>query len=141
MKIAFVTILFLFSWPETSFSQVAVIAHKSVPIDKIKKSKLLDFYTGDIRKWNDGQPVVILDLKPRGDTKKAFYEFLGKRPSRLKSIWLRKMLSGEGDPPLSMKSEDELLKKVASTPGALGFVSQRRATGDVKTLFLIEKEK
>ena len=141
MIIAIVTILFLFGWPETSFSQVAVIAHKSVPIDKIKKSKLLDFYTGDIRKWNDGQPVVILDLKPRGDTKKAFYEFLGKRPSRLKSIWLRKMLSGEGDPPLSMKSEDELLKKVASTPGALGFVSQRRATGDVKTLFLIEKEK
>ncbi len=95
MKIAIVTILFLFGWPETSFSQVAAIAHKSVPIDQIKKSKLLDFFTGDIRKWHDGQPVVILDLKPRGDTKKMFYEFLGKRPSRLKSIWLRKMLSGE----------------------------------------------
>ncbi len=95
MKITIVTLLFLFSWPEASFSQVAVIAHKSVPVDTIKKSELLDFYTGDIKKWNDEQPVVILDLKPRGDTKKMFYEFLGKRPSRLKSIWLRKMLSGE----------------------------------------------
>ena len=53
MKIAIVTLLFLFSWAQTSFSQVAVIAHKSVPIDTIKKSELLDFYTGDIRKWND----------------------------------------------------------------------------------------
>ncbi len=141
MKIVIVTLLFLFSWPEASFSQVAVIANKSVPVDTIKKSELLDFYTGDIKKWKDEQPVVILDLKPRGDTKKAFYKFLGKSPSRMKSIWLKMMLSGEGDPPLSMRSEDELLKKVASTPGALGFVSQRRATGDVKTLFLIEKEK
>ena len=141
MKIAIVTLLFLFGWPETSFSQVAVIAHKSVPVDTIKKSELLDFYTGDIKKWNDEQPVVILDLKPRGDTKKAFYKFLGKSPSRMKSIWLKMMLSGEGDPPLSMRSEDELLQKVASTPGAIGFVSQRRVTGDVKTLFLIEKEK
>ena len=141
MKIAIVTLLLLFSWPETSFSQVAVITHKSVSVAKIKKSELLDLYTGDIKKWNDKQPVVILDLKPRGDTKKAFYKFLGKSPSRMKSIWLKMMLSGEGDPPLSMRSEDELLKKVASTPGAIGFVSQRRATGDVKTLSLIEKEK
>ena len=141
MKIAFSTLLFLVGCAEISFSQVAVIAHKSVPVDTIKKSELLDFYTGDIKKWNDEQPVVILDLKPRGDTKKAFYKFLGKSPSRMKSIWLKLMLSGEGDPPLSMRSEDELLKKVASTPGAIGFVSQRRATGDVKTLFLIEKEK
>ena len=73
MKIVIVTLLFLFSWPEASFSQVAVIAHKSVPVDTIKKSELLDFYTGDIKKWNDGQSVVILDLKPRGDTRKAFY--------------------------------------------------------------------
>jgi len=141
MKIAIVALLFLFSWLETSFSQVAVIAHKSVPVDTIKKSELLDFYTADIKKWNDEQPVVILDLKPRGDTKKAFYKFLGKSPSRMKSIWLKMMLSGEGDPPLSMRSEDELLKKVASTPGAIGFISQRRVTGDVKTLFLIQKEK
>ncbi len=141
MKAAIVTILLLLGWAETSFSQVAVIAHKSVPMDTIKKSELLDFYTGDIKKWNAAQAVVRLDLKARSDTKKAFYKFLGKSPSRMKSIWLKKMLSGEGDPPLSMHSEDALLQKVASTPGAIGFVSQRRATGDVKTLFLIEKEK
>ena len=140
MKIVIVTLLFLFSWPETSFSQVAVIAHKSVPVDTIKKSELLDFYTGDIKKWNDEQPVVILDLKPRGDTKKAFYKFLGKSPSRMKSIWLKKMLSGEGDPPLSMRSEAELLKKVASTPGAIGYVSQAKVSKEVKILLAVTAE-
>ncbi len=53
MKIVIVTLLILFSWEEASFPQVAVIAHKSVPVDTIKKSELLDFYTGDIKKCND----------------------------------------------------------------------------------------
>jgi len=104
-------------------------------------SELLDFFTGDIKKWNDEQPVEILDFKPRGDIKKAFYKFLGKSPSRMKSIWLKKMLSGEGDPPLSMKSEMELLEKVASPPVSIGFVGQRQPTVDVNMLLWIEEEK
>ena len=79
-------------------SRVAVIAHPSVPVDALKKSELLDFYLFDIVKWPDQQPVVVLDLKPKGETRDAFYQFLGKRPSRMKSIWLKKVLSGEGDP-------------------------------------------
>ncbi len=66
MKIVIVTLLFLFSWAETSFSQVAVIAHKSVPVDTIKKSELLDFYTADIKKWINGEKVIVNDLKPKG---------------------------------------------------------------------------
>ncbi len=40
-----------------------------------------------------------------------------------------------------MKSEEELLKKVATTTGAIGFVSQSQVSGDVKTLLIIEKDK
>ena len=141
MKIAILIILFLVSSAETSFSQVAVIAHKSVPIDTIRKSELLDFYTGDIKRWCDDQPVIVFDLKPRGETRKTFYKFLGKSSSRMKSIWLKKMLSGEGDPPDFMKSEEELLKKVATTTGAIGYASRSQVSGNVKTLLIIEKDK
>ncbi len=140
MKIVIVTLLFLFSWPETSFSQVAVIAHKSVPIDKIKKSELLDFYTGDIKKWINGDKVIVNDLKPKGEVKKIFYKFLGKTPSRMKSIWLRNMLSGEGDPPEALKSEEEMLQKIAATPGAIGFLSHTKVDNNVKTLIVIKKK-
>lgn len=141
MKIVFATILYLTLCPSGAFAQVAVIAHRSVPTDRIKKSELLDFYTGDIKQWRDDQPVVVFDLKPRGEVKETFYKFLGKSSSRMKSIWLKKMLLGEGDPPASMKSEQELLKKVASTTGAIGFVSQSKVSRDVKTLLIIDKGK
>ena len=118
-------------------AQVVVIAHPAVPLDSLSKSDLMDYYTGDLSFWPDDLAVVLLDLKPKNATKEIFYDYLGKRPSRLKSIWMKRMLSGEGDPPQSMASETEIAEKVASTPGALGFVSKAHVTENVKTLLVI----
>lgn len=116
---------------------VAVIAHLSVPDQELNKTKLLDIYTGDVKNWSDGKPVVVIDLKPAGDVKETFYKYIGKSPSRMKSVWLKRMLSGEGDPPLAVESEREMLKKVAATPGAIGFVSREAVNDTVKTLAII----
>jgi ABC-type phosphate transport system substrate-binding protein len=110
-------------------------------MDTIKKSVLLDFYACDIKKWSDGQPVIVFDLKPQGGVKTTFYSYLGKSSSRMKSIWLKKMLSGEGDPPVAMNSEEELLRKVAATAGAIGFVSKVKVRENVKILLEINDEK
>lgn len=141
MKRIGLTILFLILLIVPVSGQVAVIANKSVPADTISKNKLVDFYTGDIKIWGDKSRVVVLDLKPRLDIRKAFYNFLGKSSSRMKSIWLKKMLSGEGDPPLAVDSEDEMIKKVADTPGAIGFVSQAKLTPAVKAVLVIPEKK
>ncbi|MEE9169692.1 MAG: hypothetical protein V3U73_07985, partial [bacterium] len=106
MKKMAATIFCLLFWASSAPAQVSVIAHKSVPLDEIERLQLLDFYTGDIRAWSNGEPVVVFDLKPKGEVKKAFYNFLGKSSSRMKSIWMKKMLSGEGDPPEALVSEE-----------------------------------
>jgi ABC-type phosphate transport system substrate-binding protein len=108
-------------------AQVAVVANKSVPVTSIDNRTLLDLYTGDVKTWSSGERVVLTDLKPRGAVKDSFYEFLGMSASRLKSIWMKNMLSGEGDPPASFASEDEMLARVAGTPGAIGYVSIAKA--------------
>ncbi len=120
---------------------VAVIAHRSVPEQELNKTKLLDIYTGDVKRWSDGKPVVVIDLKPAGEVKETFYKYLGKSPSRMKSVWLKRMLSGEGDPPLTVESETEMVKRVAATPGAIGFVSSEAVNDTVKTLAIIEHER
>ncbi len=58
----------------------------------------------------------------------------------MKSIWLRNMLSGEGDPPEALKSEEEMLQKIAATPGAIGFLSHTKVDNNVKTLIVIKKK-
>lgn len=133
-------ILILATWITVGQAQVAIIAHKSAPVDDIKKTELLDFYTGDIKKWANQTPVVVFDLKPKSEVKEVFYNFLGRSPSRMKSIWLKKMLSGEGEPPQALESEEEMVKKVAETAGAIGFVSKAKLNDEVKTLFIIEDD-
>ena len=120
-------------------AQVAVIANRSVPVEAIEKSKLLDLYLGDKTFWDDGQPAIVFDLKKKGETKRAYYRYLGVRYSRIRSTWLKRMLSGDSGRLKSYESEEEMLKKVASTPGAVGFVSQAKVSDDVKTILVIEK--
>lgn len=57
-------------------AQVAVIAHKDVPVDTIKRSDLLNLYTPDIKSWNNGTSVIVFDLKEKSDEKEMFYEYL-----------------------------------------------------------------
>ena len=141
MKLILATVFLLLAGNFNSYGQVAVIANKTVPMDELNRTQLIDFYTYDIKKWSDGRPVIVTDLKPKNETKTVFYEYLGKSTSRMKSIWLKMMLSGEGDPPQSIASEEEMVQKVAATPGALGFVNAAKANDSVKTLLVINPEK
>lgn len=140
MQLAFFLLLVGPCW--VSAQAVAIIAHKTVPADTLSHTQLLDFYTCEIKSWHDKVPVVVFDLKPASVIREAFYKLLGKTPSRMKSIWLKKLLMGESNPPLALETEDDVLKKVASTRGALGFVSKAKVTSDVKVIVVIaEKEK
>ena len=114
----------------TASAQVSVIAHMDVPVDSLSKTALLDFYTGDVQSWGGGIAVVVFDLKARGPVRDAFYDYLGKTSSRMRSIWLKRKLSGEGDPPESFETEEALLQRVVSTPGAIGFVQKSTVNGD-----------
>lgn len=122
-------------------AQVAVIVNSSVQAKEINNTELLDFYTRDVRVWDNGDPVTVFDLKPKSEVKDTFYQFLGKSTSRMKSIWMKKMFSGEGDPPEALDSEDALLQKVISTPGSIGFVSMAKVTDSVKVLLVIDPKK
>ena len=137
MKVQFFVIL-IFLLTYAAKAQVAVIANKSVKVENINKTELLDFYTGDVKKWEDGQKVYVFDLELKGKLKNDFYEFIGKSSSRMKSIWMKNMLSGDGDPPPAMKSESEMLKEVENTKGAIGFINYENVNKNVKVLKIIE---
>jgi ABC-type phosphate transport system substrate-binding protein len=128
----------LAAWPVPAGAQVAIVANKSVPVDTIMKSELRDFYSKEIKEWSDGRPVILLDLKSKSVTKDAFYAFLGKSASRMKSVWLKKMLLGEGEPPESVDTEEKMLEKIASTAGAIGYISVAKISKDVKILIEID---
>ena len=138
MKLRWLLFILTVTVAPASSAEVAVIAHPSVPVQQISKSQLLDLYTGDVKEWKNGEPVIIVDLKPRSDVKEAFYDYLGKSSSRMKSIWMRNMLTGEGTPPESLESQAEILERVKNTPGAIGYVNRELVADGVITLRIIQ---
>lgn len=134
------TLIILFLFSGFGISQVAIIANKSVNLDKIDKAQLLDYYSLEIKLWDNGDPVMIFDLKIKNEVREAFFKFLGKSSSRMKSVWMKKMLLGEGDPPEPMESEQYMLDKIINTPGSIGFVNVELVTEEVKLLKVISDE-
>jgi len=124
----------------SAWAGVAVIANDKVPVDSLSRAELLDMYSCDIQRWSNGIPVVLTELKTRGEVRDTFYAYLGKPPSRMKSLWLKRLLSGDGNPPESLDSEEEMLSVVRNTPGAIGFVSEARVDDSVKVLAVISED-
>ena len=137
MKRALLLLLGLILVTSTLNGQVAIIANKDVPVENISKTKLIDLYTRDIRMWSDQLDVKVFDLELKNDTKRVFYKFIGKSSSRMKSIWLRKKLAGECEPPRFVESEAVMLQCVAETQGAVGFIPVEKVTSDVKILLIV----
>ena len=75
MKIIYCIIINIFLIHFT-IAQVAVIANKTLSKDKISKTELLDCYTGDIKKLDDGQTIYVFDLKHKIVSRETFSPFI-----------------------------------------------------------------
>ncbi len=127
--------------PLAVHAEVAIIANKDVPADSLSKDQLRDIYTYDVRQWSNMLPVVVLDLTQKSTIRNAFYNYLGKPASRMKSIWLKKLLMGEGNPPEVVSDEQAMIARVAEVPGAIGFADASHISDSVKVLAIIPSEK
>jgi ABC-type phosphate transport system substrate-binding protein len=134
------TLVVLLGLSQGAAGQIAVIGHPAVLADTLDQATLLDVYAGELNTWPDRQPIRVYDLKERAPVKEAFYRFLGKTTSQMKSVWMKKLLLGESEPPAPVTGEAEMAARVAATPGAIGYVRAGSAAAAVKILLLIPAE-
>jgi hypothetical protein len=122
----------------TAHAQVVLIAHKSTPAATLDNSSILDIFTLNTKSWSDGGKITLLEIKGDSPAKTKFYAALGTSFVEMQRLWLKKQFSGKGLPPTGIGSEQELIEKVASTPGAVGYVSADNAKNpNVKILATI----
>lgn len=92
---------------------IAVILDNNNVITDLTKDQLVDIYTGKIRYWNEiggeKQPIVVVGRESGSGTRAAFEEILG--------VEEKCKYSNE------INSTGGVMAKVASIPGAIGYVS------------------
>lgn len=137
IKLSLCILVILFITSISLKAQVAIIANKSVSESSIDASKAGSIYSLSTKKWSNGSPIAIFDLNS-GAPKATFYGFINKNDAALKKDWLKLKLTEGADVPKPVNSDAEMVKMVASTNGAIGYVAASAVTPDVKVLFTIK---
>jgi ABC-type phosphate transport system substrate-binding protein len=132
----FLIILLTLAIVTPAFGQVSIIANKNIDASSITFSVLRNIYQLDTKELG-GTSLTLFDLNIEGPAKKTFCDAVGLSTMELRKVWLRKQLTGNGKPPQAITTEAEMIARVASTPGAIGFVSSASVTSDVKVLLQI----
>jgi ABC-type phosphate transport system substrate-binding protein len=100
---------------------------------------LKDIYLLSTLKWSDGTNIVVFDNREKSIHEK-FFDFIGiKDIMTVKMQWMRFQLSGEARAPELVNGDDKMLDKVASIPGAVGYVNLSKAKSNgVKVIAIID---
>ncbi len=120
------------------FADTAVITNSSVATDSLQKADVKKIFLGQKTKWDDGQAIKFVIME-KSDVHKEFIKtFTGKSTSQFKNYWKKQVFTGKGSFPLSLNTEKELIDFVASTEGAVGYISTASVKAGVKKIAITD---
>ena len=115
---------------------VAVIGNPDLSVSSITAAQASDIFLGKMSKLPDGTSITVVEHKDGDPVKEEFYDkVVGKTSSQLKAYWAKLVFTGEGVPPKEYAGDQAVLQRVSSTPGAIGYVSDKSVDKSVKVLF------
>lgn len=112
-----------------------VIVNMSVNKTKINKRVLKSIFRMQLLTWPDGTPIKVFVLPGKNSTHVSFSKtVLNTLPHSLQRNWDKLVFSGTGESPVIVKSEEEMLKRIATTRGAIGYVANIEKKTKIKVL-------
>ncbi len=124
--------LLLFSWHVCA---VEIISYPGVKTDSLPLSSLRSIFSMRLTQWPDGTPIRVFVLNEKAPLHAAFSKkMLGVFPHQLSRAWNRQIFSGTGQAPIRIDTEAEMRSQVATTPGAIGYLSEEQINEQVRTI-------
>ncbi|WP_231623515.1 substrate-binding domain-containing protein [Nitrosospira briensis] len=114
-----------------------IVTHPGVSEKTISRSTLRAIFGMRLHEWPDGTAIRIFVMPDDAPLHATFAkEALNVFPYQLRAAWDRLVFSGTGQAPNTVSSPQEMLAKVASTPGAIGYLTKSRMDGSVNVLHI-----
>jgi ABC-type phosphate transport system substrate-binding protein len=105
-------------------AQPPVIFNKTVTSSAVNRQAIRAIFTLRLRRWPDGTPIRVFVLPDRHAAHQRFTKkILGVFPHQLRTAWDRQIFSGIGQAPTTVTDESDMLRQVAATAGAIGYLS------------------
>ena len=111
---------------------IAVIVNKSNHVTRLSENDIRRIYSNSVLAWPDGEPITIYDLAVQDSVREEFsMKILGKTPEEVAEEWAHLKITNQAkNPPMTLKSQSFIVKRVASNKAAIGYVSYSAAKGN-----------
>jgi len=128
LKHGLLAALLALSWPSLATAEenpVLLVAHPDVRTTRLTRDTTRAIFAMRQRTWPDGQAVRVHVLNNDDPVHGRFVkERLAVYPHQLQLSWDRMVFSGTGQAPTRVFSQAEMRERIASTPGALGYLER-----------------
>jgi ABC-type phosphate transport system substrate-binding protein len=119
-----------------SNNDIAIIAHKDVPVDELSFAEVRKVFRGERQFWNSGLRVTLLVRAPvaheRDVVLKKIYEM---SEAQYRQFWIAKVFRADTTAgPKTVYSNDMTSELVTGIPGAIAFVELSRVPPGAKIL-------
>jgi ABC-type phosphate transport system substrate-binding protein len=112
-----------------------VVVHPRNALTSVDRRFLSQVFLRKTVTWPSGDAIRPVDLPPDAPARRQFTEQVHSRSvAAVKSYWQQVIFSGRGLPPPELATDEAVLRFVARTPGAIGYVSGNADVRTVKVL-------
>jgi ABC-type phosphate transport system substrate-binding protein len=134
LRLVFLPILLAIASPSMA-AGYKVIVNSSRGASEMTKQHVSDLFMKRTAQWEDGSPVVPVDLAADNPVRELFSkEVHGKAPAAVKSYWNQQVFSGRAVPPVENTTDTEVIDFVRRNKNAIGYVSDTADVSAVKVV-------
>lgn len=121
------------------YADPITIAHPTEGRAQIERKTLRAAFGMTLQAWPDGRPVTVFVLRDDNPLHQQFCrKVLGVLPYTLRRSWDRLLFSGAAQAPITLESPQEMLRRVATTPGAIGYIEKELSNDSVSIIEVVE---
>lgn len=114
-----------------------IISNANLDLTHLPLNKVRSIFSMRLHKWPDGTPIRVYVLPDDNANHRQFVQsVLHMFPHQLRRNWDRYIYTGTGQAPIEVRNEQEMINKISTTPGAIGYIQQELVSNDIHTIQL-----
>ncbi|WP_231383568.1 substrate-binding domain-containing protein [Methylobacter luteus] len=114
---------------------VVPVINRANQQNTISRNGLSAIFKMRLLRWNDGSAVTVFVLNDDDQLHRQFCkQILNVFPHQMRRNWNKLVFSGSGQAPILVESKEEMIEKIANTPGSVGYLNLKDLTNNIKQL-------
>lgn len=135
IQVIFVALFSVMLFPVFSAAgELVIIGNLSIGESTLSKKEIKLIFLGKKSVWDDGTKVVFAIHKNEHLTERFLKEYVEKSPHMYSNYWRKLVFSGKGSSPPIFDSDQEMIKFVSESKGAIGYVAAGSKLENLKAL-------